>query len=211
MSITSIARPAWVLTRELCLAPAALALVASALLVDVLARTLLPLGIASSATRGTDVSAELRQLLFVGIALLLLVRVAHWGMAFRCLSGTEKWCIVIVSGLYLHLLVAILLAIPDRLLFRTPLEPAGRILSESLWLTCLAGILAQSRLDARNLGLLFLLLAWFVPTLCMPLPAEPFAAAKGLPLAAWSAEGFLSMLVPQLLALGYVSVEDAQR
>jgi hypothetical protein len=211
MSITSIARPAWLLTRELCLAPATLTLLAIALLIDVLARTLLPLGIASSVTRGIDLSAELRQLLFVGIALLLLVRVAHWGVAFRCLAGADKLCIVVVSGLYLHLLAAALLAIPDVLLFRGPLEPAGRILSESLWLTCLCGILAQSRLEARSLGLLFLLLAWFVPTLCMPLPAEPLAAAKGLPLAAWSAEGFLSMLVPQLLALGYVSVEGAQR
>jgi hypothetical protein len=211
MSLTSIARPASLLALELCTAPATLILLAVALLLDLGARALLPLGIASSATGAIDLSSELRGLLFLSTALLLLARIGQWGIAMRGLGDHERVVIVVLSGLYIHLFVAVALWIPEGLLFGGWIPPDWRLLGESLWLTSLAGILAQSRLEPRSLGLLYLLLAWFVPTLCMPVPLELLTSAKGIPLRAWSAEGILPMLVPPLLALGYVSVERAQR
>jgi hypothetical protein len=207
----SVFRPAWLLARETLLARGTLALLGGALVLDLLERSWLPIGIATSQTRGGEVGSELRLLLFGALTLLLLLRAARWGALLRGLDPMSRVCIVLLSGLYLHMLCVLVVAMPEALLFGRHLATDWNLVGASIWLTSLAGILALSRLGPRTLGLAFLLLAWWVPVLGMPGPVCADAVARGISHPPWSADGILPMLVPQLLALGYVSLERVQR
>jgi hypothetical protein len=81
----------------------------------------------------------------------------------------------------------------------------------SIWLSTLAGILGLARLAPRTLGLVFVIFAWWVPVLITHDQANATGLARGISHPVWSAEGILPMLVPHLLAMGYVCLERAQR
>jgi hypothetical protein len=201
MSAASIFNPAWVLARETARSPAALALLVAALLLDLLARALLPLAIAASSTRGVEVGAEIRMLLFGGLTLLALNRFARWTSALQAQVTGERFFIFLLSGSYLHLFGLAAFAATEWLLGMHSPALRGEWLLASLWLSTLGGVLALARLENLAHGLLFLALAWWVPALIH----------AGIPHAPWSADGILSMLVPQLLGLGYVSLERVHR
>jgi hypothetical protein len=207
----TVPRLAGKLAHGLCLDRRVLALLAGAVTLNLLVRTLHPLGLVASSSKGQEPYHGLRWALLGWLTLLILVRAASWGTLLRGLGNLERVAIVAVSGCYLHCIGLMVLAVPDALLDGGIRRVDGRMVGDSLTLTSLAAILTLSRLDPRTLGSLFVVLAWCVPALCMPEPAEALSVAKGISIPPWSADGILPMLVPQLLALGYVSLERAQR
>ena len=201
MSAASISKPAWLLALETARSPTALTALVAAVLLDLLARGLLPLAIAASNTRGVEIGTEIRSLVLGGLTLMALLRCSRWAGALRVQSGTERVLIVGLSAVYLHVFGLLALTVPEWLLgLRSP-APSHEWLLISLWLASLGGILALARLELAALGLLFTALAWWVPVV----------VHSGIPHAAWSTDRILSMLVPQLLGLGYVCLERVHR
>jgi len=200
-----------VLAREVLVSRGTLALLAVVVGLDLVARTLLPLGIATSSNHVAELGLELRLVLFATLALLTQLRMARWRIALPGIHFVEPIAIVIISGLYLHLLLGCVVVLPARLLFRESVGISFGAVGESLWLSSLAGILTLGRHAPRTLGLAFLLLAWWVPILGRLPPTEPLALASGISQPAWSAGGILPMLVPHLLAVAYVSLDRVQR
>ena len=207
----SVVTPALSIAGSVLLARGTLALLFVAVSVHLSARILLPLGIAASQTRTQAIDSELRLFVFGALALLVLLRSARWRHVLVGLGAPQMVSIVCLSDLCIHLIWCALVAIPGTLLFGASALPDWGALGDSFWLASLAGILSLSRLEPRALASAFLLLAWWVPALGLPDCAPGTVFPAGIHHPPWSAGGFLPMLVPQLLALGYVGLERAQR
>lgn len=199
------------MARQTIASRAGMSLIVGMLGIDLLARSALPFGIAASRTRAGEVGLELRLLMFGALTLLLLVRTRRWRAALPGLAPASLSIIVCLSGVYLAVIGSLSAAIVDRLLGAGLPVAVWTQAGAAIWLATLAGILASSRLEPRSLGLLFLLLAWWVPVLVLPAAETGAAIGQGISRAPWSADGFLPMLVPHLWALGYVCLERAQR
>lgn len=209
--IWSTARPAWLLTREVLATRASVALLAGAAGLSVVARALQPLGISASRTRADELACELGLLLCGCLTLLVLVRSAHWRAVLEGFGTARLFVIIILTVLYLDVISQIVVAVPNGILFSSPPALGPRSAGEALWLSSLAGILALSRLEARTLGLSFLLLAAWVPVFGTGDPARALGVSAGVSDGGLSVDVILPMLVPHLLALGYVCLERVQR
>ncbi len=207
----SLLRPARMLTSRTLVSRGGLAFLIGVVALDLLARSILPFGIAASQTSAEGLGRELRLLLFGGLTLLVLVRAARWRPILRGSGAPSVVFIVSLSGLYLVCIGYAFAALPDRLLFGRNPEIEWLEVGAAIWLATLAGILALSRLDPRPLGSAFVLLGWWVPVLGLPIPVAAGAVGEGMSRTPWSADGILPMLVPHLLAVGYVCLERAQR
>src|SRR5689334_10784664 len=203
----TVARPAWLLAREVLRRRGTLALLAGGVCASVLARSLQPLGISASRLRGTELDAELMRLVFGALSLLVLVRATHWRRLMHGFGTLRLFAIVCASGFYLHCIVCLCVSLPNMVLFAAGPPAPWSLMALSLWLSTLAAILALSRLEPRILGLSFLLLVAWVPVFGIPRQAAAGALATGIPPGAWSADEFLPMLTPHLLALGYLCCE----
>jgi len=206
-----VLRPAWLLARQTLASRAGLALLVGFVGLDLLARSALPFAVAASHARADEIGRESRLLLFGCITLLALLRASRWRPVLLGLGDLGLVATVCLSALYLDCIVHLVVGSLDGLLFRADPRPGWMELGASIWLATLAGILALSRLEPRALGLVFLLLAWWVPVLGLPAPDAAGALGEGIPPTPWSAGGFLPMLVPHLWAVGYVCLERAQR
>jgi hypothetical protein len=209
--VAAIARPAWLLAREVLVRPGTLALLAGSALLAVLARSMQPLGIAASRMRAAELDAELGLLLYGALALLVLVRAAHWRRILHGFGAARLFVIVTCTCFYLDLIGSLFTSIPGIVLFSGSAPLSWRSAVEALWCSSLAGILALSRLEARILGLSFLLLVAWVPVFGIQHAPGLGGIAPGIPPPAWSADESLPMLIPLLLALGYVCCERVQR
>jgi hypothetical protein len=209
--VGAVARPAWLLAREVLVRPGTLALLAGTAGLAVLTRSLQPLGIAASRMRGAELDAELGLLLHGALALLVLVRAAHWRRLLHGFGATRLFVIVACTCLDLDLIGTLFTFLPSAVLFPGSALLSWRAVAEALWFASLAGILALSRLEARILGLSFLLLVAWVPVFGILDASALGRIAPGIPPPAWSADESLPMLIPLLLALGYVCCERVQR
>jgi hypothetical protein len=206
-----VLRPAWLLARQTIASRAGVAIVVGFVGLDLLARSALPFGIAASHARADELGRESRVLLFGTITLLTLLRASRWRPILHGLGDLGVAATVCLSALYLDCIAHLSVGSLDALLFRADPRPEWLELGAGVWLATLAGILALSRLEPRALGLVFLLLAWWVPVLGLPGPDGGGALGEGISRTPWSAEGILPMLVPHLWAVGYVCLERAQR
>lgn len=202
----SIAHAAWILTRELIASWTFGAVLVAGLLLQLVSQSLLPLGIAASETGAADLSAELRTLLFLGLGLLVLLRVVAWRPMLAGTGDVSRGVIVSLSTSYLHCIVGMCLAVEAYAFNPRSLRWDPGAIGDSLWLSSLVGILSLARLEPRALGLLYLLLAWWVPVLGTTGHIGVLHAAKAFSLPPWSADGLLPMLVPQFLALSLVTL-----
>jgi hypothetical protein len=209
--VQAVARPAWLLAREVLVRPGTLALLAGAAGLALLARSLQPLGIAASRMRGAELDAELGLLLYGSLALLVLVRAAHWRRLMHGFGPSRLFVIITCTCIYLDVIGSLFVYLPSWALFPGSGPISWRSAVLALWFSSLAGILALSRLEARILGLSFMLLVAWVPVFGILHPSGPGQIAPGIPPPAWSADEFLPMLTPLLLALGYVCCERVQR
>jgi hypothetical protein len=187
-------RVAWLLARELSTDRTTLALLGGGVALTTLIQTLLPPVISSASSTAGDADVAVQRLLLACLALLVLARVARWGVVLRGLSGHERSIIIVLCCVYLHFIGCALLAIPDALISAAAPRLDWRAAADSLALSSLAAILTHARLEPRRLGFLYLLLAWCVPALL-----------------SGSADKILPMLAPQLLAFGYISLGRAQQ
>jgi hypothetical protein len=199
------------LTRDLIGSWAVGGLVVAALVLHLVAQALLPLGIAASEIGATDLTGELRTLLFVGLGLLVLLRVPAWRSLLAGAGSLSRAAIVCLSLLYLHLIGAVCLTLEAYALSPRSVRWDWGAIADSLWLSSLVGILSLSRLEPRALGFSYLLLSWWVPVLGTTGHVGVHDAAKAISLPPWSADGLLPMLVPQLLALSFVCLAKAAR
>jgi hypothetical protein len=209
--VESVARPAWLLAREVLGRPGTLSLLAGSAGIAVLARSLQPLGIAASRMRGAELDAELRWLLYGALALLVLVRAAHWRRLLHGFGPARLFAIITCTCLYLDLIGYVITYLTSLVFFPSSAVLSWRSAAEALWFSSLAGILALSRLEARILGLSFLLLVAWVPVFGILQPSGLGGIATGIPPPASIADESLPMLIPLLLALGYVCCERVQR
>ncbi len=202
---------AWLLARQTLISRAGMGLLIAMLCVDLFARSALPFGIATSRTSALELKLEVRLLLFGCLALLVLLRAHRWRAAIQGVGHADLACIVALSVAYVHCIGSFSFVVIDQLLGVSPAGLSWTQVVAAIWLATLSGILACSRLEPRSLGLLFLLLAWWVPILGLPAAATGAAIGQAISCAPWSADGFLPMLVPHLWAVGYVCLERAQR
>jgi hypothetical protein len=204
-------RPAWLLARQTLASRGGLAILVGIIGLELLARYALPFGVAASHARADQIASESRLLLAGCVTLLVLLRAARWRPAIQGLGDLGIATTVGLSAIYVVFICWSIVGAIDALLLRTTPQLHGAELVAATWLATLAGVLALSRLDSRALGLGFLLLAWWVPVLGLPVPGAGGALGPGICGAPWSVERILPMLVPHLWAVGYVCLERTQR
>jgi hypothetical protein len=207
----STLRPAWVLTREVLRTRTTIAVLVAALALDLFARWSLRWTLADGGDSEARLTPELRWLLASVLALMLLLRSERWRPLLRGLSSTSVYVVVFLSCVYLQCFCLLVLSIPT-LARGAGYELLARgAVGELCFLGSLTGLLALTRLDSRALAVVFALLAWCVPLLGYPEQSGSISGTIPMTRSPWTADGILPMLVPQLLALGFVCLERWRR
>lgn len=208
---TSAAISAWVLTKQVLGRRRTLILVAVTVALISLTRAALALALPSPTDHGDPILTEIR-CGALGLSLLVLLLDASRGEAMlRTVGRSDLAFIVFLSAIYLQFFCVLGFSVPE--FFRTGASASldGQLMVEMLWLGSLGAILALGRLETRALAVAFVLLAWWMPVLGAPEAVGSIFGTKSRTHSAWSADGLLPMLIPQLLALGFVCLERWRR
>ena len=207
----STLRPAWVLAREVLRARTTWAVLVAALALDLLARWSLRWTLSGGGESEARLAPELRWMLASVLALMLLLRTERWRPLFRGQTQASSYLIVLLSCLSLQCFGLVVLGIPALARGAGHELLARGVVGEFCFLGSLTGLLALTRLDSRALAVVFALLAWCVPLLGYPEQSESISGTIPMTRSPWTVDGILPMLVPQLLALGFVCLERWRR
>lgn len=204
-------RPPLALSQAVLRSSPALAAFALAACLESLALAFLPLGIAASATRAEALRAEVHWLLAIAIQLVLVLQVRRWRSLLRPLSDPHLGLILLLSSVFAMAVALVGLTLLELGLGWAPGVELPGLLPALLGAALLGTTLSFTRLDGIGLSAAFLALCWIVPALGTPATGSVDLGPKGLALPPWTADRFLPMLIPQLLAIGYVCLERARR
>jgi hypothetical protein len=200
-----------VLTKQVLGRRRTLVLVAITVALISLIRVALALALPSPTDHGDPILAEIRSAALGLSLLVLLLDASRGGALWRAVGRLELAFVVFLSALYLQLFCVLVFGVPELLRAGGSVTWNGQLLVEILWLGSLGAILTLARLEARALAVAFVLLAWWMPVLGAPEAVDRIFSTKPRTHSTWSADGILPMLIPQLLALGFVCLERWRR